>query len=195
MENTPQTLQTPPAKVPVFIWVVIIALLAAMYGYAAYWDPSRPEKVVQNFYKAYFNEDYDTVASNLSVFWAVRLLPQYAEMKPAELISKRPEIEKSISQVIKEVEAAYNTPRDIKITILKQYTKEGSTGAVVVYKFTEKSKNVGMEASILIKEQGRFRIFTMTPIDEQSLPEIKSVKIGELDEQFNELLAADVDDE
>ncbi len=178
---------TPRAKVPVFIWFVIVVLLAALYGYAAYWDPTRPEKTVQNFYQAYFTGDYKTVSSNLSVFWAVRLLPQYADMDSVELLTKRAEIEENLFQVIREVESMYDAPRDISIQILKPYTKEGTYSAVVVYKFMEKSKEAGMEAAILIKEQGKFRIFTMTPVDEQSLSQIKAVNISELDANFLEL--------
>ncbi len=178
---------TPRAKVPVFIWFVIVVLLAALYGYAAYWDPNRPEKTVQNFYQAYFTGDYKTVSSNLSVFWAVRLLPQYADMDSVELLTKRAEIEENLFQVISEVESMYDAPRDISIQILKHYTKEGTYSAVVVYKFMEKSKEAGMEAAILIKEQGKFRIFTMTPVDEQSLSQIKAVNISELDANFLEL--------
>jgi len=161
--------------------------LAALYGYAAYWDPNRPEKTVQNFYQAYFTGDYKTVSSNLSVFWAVRLLPQYADMDSVELLTKRAEIEENLFQVISEVESMYDAPRDISIQILKPYTKEGTYSAVVVYKFMEKSKEAGMEAAILIKEQGKFRIFTMTPVDEQSLSQIKAVNISELDANFLEL--------
>ncbi len=183
MENTP------PAKVPAFIWVVIVVLLAALYGYAAYWDPNRPEKTVQHFYQAYFTGDYETVSSNLSVFWAVRLLPQYADLDASELLAKRAEIEKELYQVISEVESMYDAPRDIKIEIMKPYTKEGTYSAVVVYKFLEKSEEAGMEAAILIKEQGRFRIFTMTQVDEQSLAQIKAVDMNELDANFQELMA------
>jgi len=180
---------TSPAKVPAFLWAVIIVLLASMYSYAAYFDPTRPNKTVENFYQAYFSGDYDTVASNLSVFWAVRLLPQYAEMKPAELLANRAKIEKELSQAIAEVEKTNAAPKDIKIEVMKPYTKEGETSAVVVYKFMQKSKEAGMEAAILIKEQGRFRIFTMTQVDEQSLAQIKAVDISELDTNFKELLA------
>ncbi len=184
MDNTPQ------AKVPVFIWVVIVAILAAMYGYASYWDPTRPEQTVKNFYHAYFNQDFDTVASNLSVFWAVRLLPQYADMNSAELLANRAEIEKELCQVITEVESMYDAPRNISLEIMKPYTKEGPNSAVVVYQFKENSEKAGMEAAILIKEQGRFRIYNMTPVDEQTLPDIEAVNISELDAYFSQMLTS-----
>jgi hypothetical protein len=182
LENTSQ------AKVPAFLWVVIIALLAGMYSYAAYFDPTRPNKTVENFYQAYFSGDYDTVASNLSVFWATRLLPKYAEMKPAELLTNRAKIEKELSKAIAGAEKTNAAPKDIKIKVLKPYTKEGTSSAIVVYKFIQKSKEAGMEAAILIKEQGRFRIFTMTQVDAQSLAQIKAVDISELDTNFEQLL-------
>lgn len=183
--------KTSPAKVPVFIWVVIIALLAGLYGYAAYWDPARPENTVRNYYQAYLAGDYDKVANNLSVFWALRLLPQYMDMDAPELLANRAEIEKELSQVIKEMESMYgDTHNDVTIEILKPYTKEGSASAVVVYKFKEDSQAAGMGAAILIKEQGRFRIFTMTPIDDSSLSQVDAVNIKAMDENFIELISA-----
>jgi len=184
LENTPQ------AKVPVFIWVVIVAILAAMYGYAAYWDPTRPEQTVKNFYHAYFNQDYDTVASDLSVVWAVRLLPQYADTNYSELLANRGEIEKELRQVFSEVGSTYNAPKDISLEIMKPYTKEGTNSAMVVCKFKVKSEEAGMDFVILIKEQGRFRIYNTTTVDEQSLPEIEAIDINELDANFAELLTA-----
>ncbi|MDD3895355.1 MAG: hypothetical protein PHU36_10130, partial [Syntrophomonadaceae bacterium] len=59
-----------------------------------------------------------------------------------------------------------------------------------VYKFKDKSEEMGMEAAILIREQGRFRILNMTPVDEQDLPQIKAVNISEMDANFNELLTS-----
>jgi hypothetical protein len=182
--------KTPQAKVPVFIWVVIVAILAAMYGYAAYWDPTRPEQTVKNFYHAYFQRDYSTVTSDLSVFWAVRLLPQYANMSSADLLANRTKIEKELRQIFSEVNSTSDTPKDISLEIMKPYTKEGTTSAIVVYKFKEKSKELGMEAAILIKEQGRFKIFTTTPVDEQSLSLIKAEDISELDTSFEKLLTS-----
>ncbi len=184
MENTAR------AGVPKWIWVVIVALLASMYSYAAYFDPTRPDKTVENFYQAYFDRDYDTVASNLSVFWAVRFLPEYADMSPTELVNNRAKIEKDISKFIASAEKNIASPKDIKIEIMKPYTKIGNNSAIVVYEFKEKNASQGMEAAIMIKEKGRFRIFTMTPVDTQGLDQVKAVKIEELDANFQQLLEA-----
>lgn len=182
MENTVR------AGSPKWIWVVIIALLASMYSYAAYFDPTRPDKAVENFYQAYFARDYNTVASHLSVFWAVRFLPQYADMSPEELVNNRAKIEKDISKVIATIEENNASPKNIKIEIMKPYTKIGNYSAIVLYEFKEKNTSQGMEAAILIKEQGRFRIFTMTPVDTQGLDQVKAADINELDTNFKQLL-------
>ncbi len=184
MENTKSN------GAPRFLWVVIILLLAGMYSYAAYYDPARPDNTVKKFYQAYYNKDYNTVASNLSVFWAVRLLPQYAAMSPAELLENRPKIEADISKVIANIEGNNPSPKNIKIEVLRPYTKIGLNSAIVVYQFKEKDKVQGMEAAILINEKGRFRIFTMTPVDTQGLEQVKAVNIKELDANLQQLLEA-----
>lgn len=182
MENTS------PAREPRFLWVLIIVLLASMYTYAAYFDPASPEKTVENFYQAYFTKDYNAVASNSSVFWAVRFLPQYAEMTPTELVNNRAKIEADIIKVIASMEKSNPIPKDIRIEIMKEYTKKGNYGAIVVYQFKEAGKTGGMEAAILIKEAGRFRIFTMTTVDPQGLDQVKAVDVNELDANFLQLL-------
>lgn len=183
MENTVRT------GVPKWIWVVIIALLGSMYSYAAFFDTSRPDKIVEHFYQAYFSRDYDKVASDLSVFWSVRFLPQYAEMSPEELVNNRPKIEKDISQVISAIEADNPSPKNFEIEIKKPYTKTGNYSAVVFYEFKEKNASQGMEAALLIKEKGQFRIFTMSPVDPRSLDQVKAaIDIKELDANFKELL-------
>jgi len=182
---------TSPARVPRFLLVVVIALLASMYTYAVYFDPTSPEKTVENFYQAYFTKDYNTVASNSSVFWAVRFLPQYAEMTPAELLENRAKIEKDISKVIADMEKNNPIPKDIKIKIMKDYTKKGNYGAIVVYQIKEADKVSGTEAAILIKEAGRFRIFTMTTVDPQGLDQVKAVNVEELDANFSQLLTTE----
>ncbi|CFX85564.1 Uncharacterized [Syntrophomonas zehnderi OL-4] len=183
MENTVRT------GVPKWIWVVIIALLASMYSYAAFFDPTRPDKIVEDFYQAYFTKDYDTVAHDLSVFWSVRFLPQYAEMSPEELVNNRAKVEKDISQVIAAIEKDNPSPQNFEIEIKKPYTKVGNYSAVVFYEFKEKNVSQGMEAALLIKEKGQFRIFIMSPVDAKSLDQVNaSIDIKELDANFKELL-------
>lgn len=185
MENTA------PSRVPPYIWVVIIALLASMYTYAAYFDPSTPEKTVENFYEAYFAKNYDTVASNSSVFWAVGYLPQYGTMTPAELLENRAQIESDISKLLASMESMNSAPENITIEVLKDYTKIGTSSAIVVYQFKEAGKAGSTAAAILIKEENRFRIFAVTPIDPQNLAQIKELDVAELDANFEQLLTAE----
>ena len=185
MENTS------PARVPRFIWVVVIAILASMYTYAVYFDPTNPEKTVENYFQAYLTKDYNTVASNLSVFLAARSLPQYAEMTPAELLSNRAKIEKDLSKVVASMDKSNPVPKNITIEVMPEYTKKGTNAAIVLYQFKVAGKDSGMQAAILIKEKGRFRIIDMTAIDPLALEQIKAENIDTLDTNFEQLLTAE----
>ena len=175
-------------RVPRFIFVVIIAIFAAMYWYAAYGDTPAPEKTVKTFYQAYFDRDFDTVAKNLSVFWSVRFLPDYASMSPEQLLENRTKIEADISKVIADIEKENSVPKGVSIEVMKEYTKMGKNSAIVVYSFKENGKDTGMETALLIKEKGQLRIFNMSPIDPETLEQIKAVDINVLDENFDSLL-------
>jgi hypothetical protein len=188
-ENVNPEIDKPRAGVPRFIFVVIIAVLGAMYWYAAYGDTPAPEKTVKTFYKAYFDRDFDTVAKNLSVFWSVRFLPEYADMTPTELLNNRTKIEADISKVIAEIESENTIPEGVSIEVLKEYTKTGKSSAIVVYKFMENGKETGMETALLVKEKQQFRIFNMSPIDVQTLEQIKAVDMNTLDKNVDSLLS------
>ncbi len=175
-------------RVPRFIFVVVIAMFAAMYWYAAYGDTPAPEKTVKTFYQAYFDRDFNTVAQNLSVFWSVRFLPDYASMTPEQLLENRTKIEGDISKVIADIEKENSVPKGVSIEVMKEYTKMGENSAIVVYSFMENGKATGMETALLIKEKGQLRIFNMSPIDPQTLEQIKAVDIKVLDENFDSLL-------
>ncbi|MDD4170709.1 MAG: hypothetical protein PHQ94_00570 [Syntrophomonas sp.] len=191
-ESLPHSAGDKPAKrkVPRSLFVIIIICLAGLYGYAAYGDKPAPEKTVQNFYQAYFNRDFDTVAQNLSVFWSVRLLPEYASKTPAELIQDRTQIEAEVSKVISEIEKENTLPEDISVDVMKEYTKIGQNSALVVYSFKQKGEVTSMEAALLILEKGQFRIFNMSPVNQSTLEQVKGLDINVLDESFAALLAA-----
>jgi hypothetical protein len=174
-------------RVPRAIFVIILLSFAALYWYSAY-GATPPEKTVKNFYKAYFNSDYNTVAKNLSVFWSVRFLPEYASMSPEELLENRTKIEGEIANIIAEIEKENTIPEGISIDIMKEYTKIGKQSAIVVYGFKESGTVTSMETAILIMEKGQFRIFNMSPVDNTVLEQIKALDINILDENFAELL-------
>ncbi len=175
---------------PKTILVIIVLILGSMYYYATYVDSPEPERTVKEFYQAYFSRDFESVSQNLSVFWSVRLLPQYANLSPVQLLEKRDSIEKDTSQTIAEMESQNQLPENISIDIMPEYTQEGTNSAIVVYSFQENGKPSGMELAILIMEKGRFRIFALTPVAPQDLPQIKQESIKELDDSFKNLLSS-----
>jgi hypothetical protein len=88
------------------------------------------------------------------------------------------------------MESQNQLPENISIDIMPEYTQEGTNSAIVVYSFQENGKPSGMELAILIMEKGRFRIFALTPVAPQDLPQIKQESIKELDDSFKNLLSS-----
>lgn len=183
--------KTAARGVPKIILVMIPVILAAMYYYAAFVDTSAPEKTVHNFYQAYFEKDFDTVASNLSVFWAAQMMPQYAALSPQELLAKRADIEADTSAFLKNYGSNAQIPDNVSVEILKDYTKLGKNAAVVAYSFKEDGKEQSLEAAFLIKEKGQYRIYNLAPISRETLPQVKDFDIKGLDEQITKLLTTE----
>lgn len=175
-------------SIPLFIPLLIIVIIGSMYYYAAFVESS-PEQTVQDFYQAYFQRDYDTVANNLSVFYSIRFLPQYSTMTPAQLLENRETVEKETSKVIAMIESQNKLPENLSIEIMPSYTKKSENSALVVYTFNENGKPSGMELAILIKENDKYRIFNMSPIASQDLEQIKQGNLQELDAGFKKLLS------
>ncbi len=173
---------------PRSLLLIILLILGAMYYYAAYIDYREAERTVEDFYQAYFSRDFDTVSENLSVFWSLRLLPQYGDLTPAQLLEKRADIEKETAHAITTIESHNQLPEDVSIEIMPEYTKEGLHSAIVVYSFRESGEISGTELAILIKEKDDFRIFALTPVAPQDLPQIKQESLDELEESFQNLL-------
>lgn len=165
--------------------ILIIGIAASYYGYNSYFN--NPEKIVKEFYQAYFNREVDKVAQNLSVFWAVRFLPEYENTSPVELLAARAEIEGKIASVIADIEKENQLPEGLSIEIMPDYTKVGKESGIVVYRFKEKGVETSKEAAILIRENGQFRIFNMSAVDASVLSQIKSLDMNILDQNFTEL--------
>lgn len=180
---------TGPRRVPRALFVIILLCLAGLYGWAAFGDTPAPEKTVKNFYTAYFNRDYKTVAQNLSVFWSVRLLPDYANMSPLELLDNRSKIEGETAVAIADIEKDNQLPEGMSVEIMKDYTKIGKESAIVVYQFKEKETVTSMEVAILILEKEQFRIFNMSAVDDTVLGQIKALDMSVLDQNFADLMA------
>lgn len=175
-------------SVPKPIFLIILIVFMAMSYYAHFLDTPAPEKAVNNFYSAYFNQDYDTVAQNLSVFWAVQLLPQYYAMSPAELLENRDAIEKDMAAVIRSIEEGATYPENLNIKIDSTLTREMPHSALVGYTFEENGQAMGMEIAILIKEKNAFRIYNMSPGQPEFLETVTAEDMQILDDNFKLLL-------
>ncbi len=176
------------SKVPIIIPILIVAVLAGMYYKAAYVDIPSPDKTVHHFYQAYFKQDYDTVAKDLSVFWAVNLLPQYHQLTPAELLQNRAEIEKATGTVLKGFEANQPVQEGLSVEVLKDYTQTGAYSAVVVYQVMQQQQAIQKEVALLIKEDSGFKIINLSPLRDTELELITNYDLDQLDASFKELL-------
>lgn len=172
--------------VPKIILVIIPVILAAMYYYAAFIDTSAPENTVQEYYQASFENDFNTVAGDLSVLLAARL-PQYANLSPQELLAKRADVEADMATLISNNGSKSAAPQNITVEIMKDYTKMGKNAAMVAYAFKRDDKEQSLGVALLIKEQGKFRIYDLSPINKESLPQIKDFNINRLDAQVTNL--------
>jgi hypothetical protein len=179
---------TTKGGVPKWIFLVIIIIISVMFLYASYWDRPVAEETVDEFYHAYFDKDFETMAQNLSVFWSANFLPQYAYMDKDELLASRPEIEKATVEMFTSIEGEEPMPSNIDVKILKEYTKQGENSALVVYEIVEGKTVAGTEAALLIQEESGYKIFTMASVDRATLQQLKDVDISILDENFGHLL-------
>ncbi|NLB87798.1 MAG: hypothetical protein GX790_01020, partial [Syntrophomonadaceae bacterium] len=168
--------------------VIIVTTLALMFIYGQYIDSTPAEKTVENFYKAYFNQDYETVAEYLSVFWSVQFLPQYQNLSPRELIQRRPDIEKDIATILGEIEKDITYPKELHIVINSKYTKEKENSAIVGYTFRENGEASGIEIAILIKESGVYRIYEVLSASQADIESITDENMNNLDANFKKLL-------
>jgi hypothetical protein len=159
-----------------------------MYYYAAFVAFSNPEDTVRNFYEAYFNEDFNKAAENVSVFWSAQFLPQYMSLEPRQMIANRAAIQRDTAVVLEGFRANDPVPEGIELEILSSYTRKSDNAALVAFKFVREGEPAGFQAAILIKEKYSYLIYNTTPIAESSLDEINKVDLKALNNNFKQLL-------
>lgn len=162
-----------------------------MYYYADVLDVGSPEKTVQTFYEAYFEQDYPVVAENISVFWAAQMLPEYSTQGPQELLANREAIEKAAAGFLAAAEEGQTPPEGITIQVKPEYTLVGEYSALVVYELLQNEEPLAQEAAMLIKEDRDFYIINIYPLQAADLSVVKTFDIAQLDATFKELLAAE----
>lgn len=188
MSSDLATKKTVSTGIPAVLYFFIIAILAGMYYYAAFVMYANPEKVVSTYYDAYFSGDFKTISENTSVFLAAQALPQYSNLPPSTLIAERKAIEHDIALLMGQ-NADIAQFEGLSIEIMPEYTRQGKSTAVVVYKILKENKPMMMEAAILDKENNRLRLFQTTPVSEEGLAEIKKLDMTMMDKNLQTMLA------
>jgi len=176
------------SRTPRSLFLLIAIILGAMYYYAAFVAFDNPENSVRNFYQAYFAEDFNQAAQNVSVFWSAQFLPQYMSLEPQQLIANRSAIERDTAIVLEGFRKNDPVPEGMELEIMSAYTKKSDRAAVVAYKFVRAGQPPGYQAAILIKEKYSYLIYTTTPIAESNLKELDKVDLKALNDNFKQLL-------
>lgn len=160
---------------------LVVLLLAAMFGYASYFDTTTPERTVQQFYKSFDAGDYARAVDLLSVKWAYSVLfPRYNASTPAELVEKGAQVRTEMAAAF--AEKVENGPASLEVTVLPRYTRTGELSAVVLYDYRVATEGVsGRQAALLVREEGKWRLFDISEVSEQDLPYLQSLDMSELD--------------
>lgn len=175
-------------EVPALLYLLIIALLAGMYYYAAFVQFAKPEKVVSSYYEAYFSGDFKAVSEHTSVFMAARNLQQYTYMPASSLLAERRDIEDDMARLLEQnIDVAQL--EGLSVETMPEYTRQGKNTAIVVCKLMKDGQQVMMQEILLDREKGRLRIYDTVPIGQQNLPEIKKVDMKDMDAQYDAMIA------
>ncbi len=164
-------------------FIIIIVLVIAAMGYYAH--ISSPETTVVKYFTSLNNSDYLGQADCYSVFLIAQQIPEYASMDNKELLPRRDEIIAAFAKELPEISPA--PTEKITVTPLREETKIGKFSAVVVFEVTVK-ENKSNGISLLVKENGKFRILSIMPISPEQLSEAKSFDIEELDTQIETIM-------
>ncbi len=175
-------------QVPRSLIFLAVIILGAMYYYAAYVDFPTPEDTVNEFYEAFFVQDYEIAAQNISVFWAAQLLPEYANHQPSQLLSERTALEKEAAQFFAMIEEYNPTPPGLKIKVDPDYSRTGQYGALVVYELNQGGEPLSREMAMLIKENNRFYIMNLYPLQEENLKDVLEFDMEALDSDLEALM-------
>ncbi len=176
MENT--------RRVPFFIPVAAIVIVALMFVYAAFFDHSFPEKAVKGFYQAYFDQDYQGAAENLSASLAAKLVPELGATE--EQAADREAITAALADVLSSAAADAPSAEGMKVTILKHGIVKGKTTAMVAFSIADGSDEAeGTTAvALLLKEGNAYKLVDACAISPEYADQIASADLSMWDEYF-----------
>lgn len=169
----------PNYKIPLALPVIALLVIVGMWFYADRYDPESPKNVVANLYKALNAKQYDKVADSFNVTFLAEFMPDYLDKKPSELLAVRSELVKKGSELF----AKQQTEGTFTVTVLAANTKTGDYAAVVPY-YLEMDGQKQLLAAILVKENGSFKILSISSFSEAIMQEFSDAKFKVLEENI-----------
>lgn len=173
---------------PKSLYLVMILALGLMFAYGHYWEKPSPEELVTGFWTAYFERDYKTVVSDLSVSFLVQTSPEHMTLGHSELIKVRPQLEATAEPYIQRMREGYEDPVNPQVIILNQYTQMGELGGVVFFNVKDGSELLSTQSALLIYEDGNLKILDFGLADEQWLSETSPEEMQQMFRDYETLL-------
>lgn len=169
----------PSYKIPLALPIIALLVIAGMWFYSDRYDPGNPKNVVTNLYKALNAKQYDRVADSFNVTFLAEFMPEYLDKKPSELQAGRAELVAKGSELF----AKQQTEGTFMVTVLTANTKVGDFAAVVPY-YLEMDGQKQLLAAILVKENGSFKILSISSFSEAIMQEFSDAKFQVLEENI-----------
>lgn len=169
----------PNYKIPLVIPIIALLVIAGMWFYSDRYDPGNPKNVVANLYQALNTKQYDKVADSFNVTFLAEFMPEYLDKKPSELEALRPELVKKGSELF----AKQQTEGTFTVTVVAAHIKAGDYAAVVPY-YLEMDGQKQLLAGILVKENGSFKILSISSFSEAIMQEFSDAKFKVLEENI-----------
>lgn len=169
----------PGYKIPLALPIIALLVIVGMWFYSDRYDPGSPKNVVTNLYKSLNAKQYDKVADSFNVTFLAEFMPEYLDKKPSELLTMRSELVKKGTELF----AKQQTEGAFTATVLTANTKVGDYAAVVPY-YLEMDGQKQLLAAILVKENGTFKILSLSSFSEAIMQEFSDAKFKVLEENI-----------
>lgn len=169
----------PNYKIPLVLPIIALLVIAGMWFYSDRYDPGSPKNVVNNLYKSLNAKQYDKVADSFNVTFLAEFMPEYLDKKPSELLAMRTELVKKGTELF----SKQQTEGTFTATVLTANIRAGDYAAVVPYNL-EMDGQKQLLAAILVKENGAFKILSISSFSEAIMQEFTEAKFKVLEENI-----------
>jgi len=162
-------------RVPFFIPVTAIVLVALMFCYSAFLDPSFPDKTLKNFYQSYMAQDYTDAASSLSVILAGNTA-EFANNSSAEMMEMRDAVNEVLAANLSAAALYADSFEGVSIQILPSNVLKGANTALVpFYVYREGVEEPTAYVALMAKEGAAYKLLATQEIEAEEIGSLSHV--------------------